>query len=209
MNNILQFWKQRHLGLWLILSINLGLFVDYLIDHDRASVIVLLFWFQSIFLAFENVLKMLFCKTGEPIIVNNKEQVTGIGTNIFMAMFFLIHHGIFIVFFGAMAILNKQNFHGLFSHTKFLGTAALLMLVAMLIELPGKIRSVMLKSPGLSKLMFLPYIRLMPFVVLILGSEMNQALVFPLFMILKSGVDVVYYLFVDQRHEKNAQASIL
>ncbi len=203
MNKLLLGWYQRNLGLWLIILINLSLLISFFLNHSNAKIILVIFLIQSVFLGIENILKMLFSKTGEIVKMNGVDQPSTIFTNLFMAGFFTIHYGIFLMFFGIMAALSKNLPPA--NPEKYATIFPIFLLIGMgiILELPGKLKSVRVSPPGLFKLMFVPYIRLAPLGLIILGENIPQILLFSLFLVLKTGVDIVYYFVVDKPQQNH------
>lgn len=186
--------------MWLIVLINLSLLGGYLINSGNAKVVLVVFFIQSVLLGMETILKMLFCRPGdtEMIEVNGAEVKSTFGMNLFMACFFLVHYGVFILAFGMIALVSKNLPPMDPDRYSTLYPLLILIAVGMVIELPSKILAVRKKSPGLFTLMFVPYIRLIPLAVIVLGSEIHPSLIFPLFLFLKTIVDLVYYYYVDK-----------
>ena len=201
MNRLIALWHSRYLGLWFVLLINAMLLVEYIINPSNAKGVVLFFWIQSIILGIEHVLKLLFAKTGESMVVNHKLTTSTIGTNLFTAAFFTIHYGIFILSFGAIAIISKSVPGELFN-VRWIFPAVVALLVVSVIELPGKLLQVHRKSPGIAKLMFMPYVRLLPFLLIFLNISNEAFWIFPAFLALKVVVEVVYFYF-DDRPDRN------
>lgn len=185
------------MGLWFILFINATLWIEYVIQPANAKGVVLFFWIQSILLGIENVLKMVFSKTGEPIRINGELRSVTIWTNMFFAVFFTIHFGIFILIFGGMAVISDKIPGNLFN-LSWLYPAVIALIVGLILELPGKLNAVHKKSPGLMKLMFFPYIRLLPFLLIFANNNVKIYWLFPLFLFLKTVADLVYHVFVDR-----------
>ena len=184
------------MGLVTIIAFNILLFIEYLANPGDASAIVGIYWVQSILFAMENVLLILFAKTGEPMTINGEPSKTGRGFNFFMAIFFVIHHGIFLMLMGLLAVLDHRIPGGTYN-IPWIRISVLILIVLMVIDLPRKVWSVMHRSPGVFKLMFVPYIRLFPFVLLIFGVE--HILIAPLmllFILMKMGVDLVYHFYM-------------
>jgi hypothetical protein len=188
-------FRIKHLGVWLTLALNLFLFAEYLFDHRNAHNIIFIFWIQSLLLGLENVFMMLFARTGLPIVVNNEPTTTSWLTNIFMTAFFSFHYGIFIIAFGLIAVFTT-NIPGALHVVSWLWPTLVVMAIGALLELPGKIVEVRKRSTSLFGLMFMPYLRLLPFVVIIFGGEKIMSnWLFPLFLLAKIVVDLAYFKF--------------
>lgn len=198
MNRFFYHWHFRKLGLMLVIAINLVLLGEYMYDHSQARLIVGLFWVQSILLGIENVLKMIVAKPAGIIKVNGVDKPVTRSIQIFMALFFCVHFGIFILVFGLIAVLNKNLPSGGVQHAHLIFPAIAMLVLGMALDLPGKLVAVSRRSPGIMTLMFVPYIRLFPFGLIILSDKMNQHWIFPCFLLLKMGAELVYYTVVDR-----------
>lgn len=189
----------KNTGLWLSIAINLFLLVEYLLDHNNARNIVLIFWIQSITLGVQNVLMMLFSKTGQSLIMNGVPVKSGIFYNIFTAGFFTIHYGIFILAFGGIAVIEKK-IPGNLGGQAWVYPAIMIILIGAVLELPSKIMTVRHYDVPLMKLMFVPYVRLLPLGAIFLGASYLESMwLFPLFLVLKLIVDMVYIRFLEVR----------
>lgn len=187
---------QYRIGLWFTLAINVFVLGEYLIDNSNAKNIVLLFWMQSIFLAGQNVLMMIFATTGETVNENGRSFKTTWVSNFFMACFFLFHHGIFITAFGAIAVFSDK-IPGQVFNAGWVYPTLLLLLVVTVLETPGKILAVRETKTNVMKLMFVPYIRLFPLALIFMGEQSIEFFwLFPAFLLLKLLVDLVYYRFM-------------
>lgn len=189
----------KNIGLWVAIGLNLFLFAEYLFDRNNAKSVVLIFWIQSIAMGIQNVLMMLFARTGQSLIVNDVPVKSNVFNNIFMAGFFTIHYGIFILAFGAIAVVS-DNVPGEITGRTWVFPTIILLLIGAVLELPQKILAVREQNTPLMKLMFTPYIRLIPLVAIFFGGAYLQSLwLFPLFLLLKLIVDLVYYRFLEVR----------
>lgn len=185
------------LGFWLVIVFNLWLLAEYIIDPANARSVVLLFLIQSIILGIENVIKMAASNSEEIIDVNGKLQKPNFSLRIFMSVFFMVHFGVFILVFGIWALIGTKFSNGL-AFQPWVYTAIVLLIVGAIIETPKKVMETRRKKTSLFFLMFIPYLRLLPFGALILGNNSLPATVlFPVFLVLKMAVDLVYYRWVD------------
>lgn len=185
------------IGFWFTIVFNLFVLTEYLFDSSNAKNVVLIFWIQSILLAAQNVLLMIFAPTGLPVEENGRIIKTSFIYNLFMAGFFTIHHGLFIIAFGAIAVLS-DHIPGEFMRGSWVLPTILIMCIAAFIETPSKIMAVRENNTSVMKLMFVPYIRLIPLVAIFVGQTHIQAQwLFPIFLLLKVIVDLVYYRFME------------
>lgn len=188
----------KYFGLWLTLGINLFLLGEYLFNSGNAKNVVFIFWIQSIVLGMQNVFLILFSKSGFSINNTPGDEKKSVWiSNLFTAGFFTFHYGIFIVGFGAVAIFSNHIPGRLFQGNWVFPTMVLIA-VGALLELPQKILGVRMLETSVAKLMFVPYIRLIPFVIVMMGEpKIREFWVFPLFLTLKFIVDWVYYRYMD------------
>jgi hypothetical protein len=113
-----------------------------------------------------------------------------------MAIFFLIHHGIFLILLGLFAVFERA-IPGGSANIPWIKVSIVILIVLLIIDLPRKIYSVTQKSPGIFRLMFVPYIRLFPFVLMTFGVHlMPIGTLMLLFILMKMGVDLVYFFFM-------------
>jgi|GEM_PF-1561848 len=198
MNNFFKNWHTQKLGLYFVILFNLALLGEYLYDPGNAKYIVGIFWIQSVLLGFENVFKILFAKTGEIINVNNVPTPTNMRLNAVIAFFFCIHFGVFILIFGLMGIFSKNIPTSNIDKIHLIWPTLIVMFIGVIIEIPGKIMAVRKESPGFARLMFLPYLRLLPFVVLIFVKDISPNIMFLLFLAVKMGMDVIHYYLAEK-----------
>lgn len=187
----------RQLGLWLAVGFNLFLFAEYLFDHSNAKNVVLVFWIQSILAGLETVAKILFAKYNNPEEPDNLASLSHLMPKVFLAGFFTVHYGVFIMVLGIMAVFNDKLPGNLFQNHWVIPTVIIMGIVT-LIDLPQKILQTRAKGTSPVILMFTPYIRLVPFVAIFFaGNFLKFPYLFPLFLFLKLGIDLFYFRWVD------------
>lgn len=197
----------RNFGLWLAIGFNLFLLTEYFFDNGNAKNVVLLFWVQSILAGLENIAKILFSRGLGDKSADDSITVQSLMQKVFLAGFFTIHYGIFVLVLGAMAVFSDKLPGDMF-HSTWVYPTLLLLCVGTLIDLPQKIIETRKKGTNAIILMFIPYIRLVPFIAIFLGQQylLSQWL-FPMFLVLKLGIDVFYYKYVDNVSEDHLRPS--
>ncbi len=165
----------------------------YYSEHpDGFSTIVWIYWFQSIIIGLFNFLDLLTLKkfdagtfkiNGEPATDKNKGCI---------AWFFLVHYGAF--HFGyAIFLLVQLGISNLNSSVIMLVVAGFFVEGIISFRKQKAIENVNPVSIG--ALFFLPYLRIVPMHLMILGPLFFGWQASTLFLLLKTGADVLAYLF--------------
>lgn len=199
-------------SLWILIISNLVACGIALKEGYNLSVLVWVYWFQSLTIGFFNFLKILNLKkfSTDGYKINGHAVQASQSTKIFTAYFFLIHYGAFHIGYGGFLLMGllisstpetiKTN-TGLnllgskigINEVKFIIFAALLFFINHLFSyLYNKSRDIGKRNIG--SMMLLPYIRILPMhVIIIFGSTLSTSLL-PLFLLLKVISDTLMHI---------------
>lgn len=190
----------------LSIAVHLLAWVEFITHPESIKFIVYLYFIQSIFIGIGYVIKILLSKRESDIgmHLNFGQILTSILINSFTAFFFVIHFGIFLLFLGGIGFVSvASKFSGGWGN--FVLPATLCMAVGLVLSLPKEIKIIREKNISKFALMFVPYTRLFPFILLffteINTNKPSDSLNFTLFMILKTALDVVYFLIVERMYK--------
>lgn len=178
---------------------NLYILIEYQQDPSIARSVVILYWWQSVVLGISHFIQLLTAKQILPMEVNGVMR-TDSGVKWSMAIFFLVHYGIFhivyLVFLMAFVKFPDNGIHQI----PAMSLAMVLLFAGVLMSLPGQIAFNRRRTMNMGTMFFSPYLRIIPMHLLILGGAwLNKDFdVFYLFMFLKFGAD----LFTDWMYRR-------
>ena len=175
----------KDFSFWLLLAINAYLLLVYLNKPNSISLIIVLYWFQSFFMGFFNFFTILSFKnhgTADPFWGSKTKQ----------AFFFLFHYSFFhlglFIFLIASSMINSSVIN------QYLITSIWLLLASLAIEfLQSKFRNAE-SGIDIQQLFFLPYLRVIPLIVLILCLKYLPGSFGIAFLLLKILIDIIFYL---------------
>ena len=186
--SLVQRFLSNHSTLLLILS-NIIMICFAILEHWDIVTIMFIYWCQSVIIGIFTFFKMLNLKN--PPVLNR------VGT----AFFFLIHYGAF--HFGYFTFLLANPFHIVDSNASFFDISVLAIIIVFFVNhlysfLYYRKKDVN-KEQNINKIMFFPYIRIIPMhLTIIFGSVFITSgtpyLTLLLFLLLKTGADVAMHL---------------
>lgn len=155
------------------------------------SLMIWVYWLQSVFIGFFQVLKILLAKrfTTDGLEENGRQLKTTEDTPKAVAMFFGIHYGIFHVVY-LLFLLGRfvpEN-TGLFV---FLGMAFFL---NHLFSFVTNIGDEMKIKQNLGNLMFSPYVRIIPMHLIMGVAALVSGFVQPVFLLIRGIVDIISHV---------------
>lgn len=177
----------KDFSFWLMLAINGYLLLLFIKDPHTVNLIILLYWFQSFFMGFFTFLTMLSFK-------DNSNSPAFFGSKTKQAFFFLFHYSFFhlglLIFLIATSLINSNVIN------QYLVTSVWLLLATQAIDF---LQTRLFKSNStinLQQYFFLPYLRVIPLVVLILGFAYFPSSFGLSFLLVKILIDIImYYLY--------------
>jgi len=187
----------RDLEFWAILGFNLILVYAYLNDITGFDTLVVLFYFQSLFIGFQYLIRQ--------IVASYRESGGSIIATLRIPLFFTVHFGMFHLIYAIflLPIVNKIpgpiNFQVVYS-------VFLIFLINTIFSLVSDIKRDKQNGSSSVGLLFIPYLRIVPmhlFIILAfnysVGEEstiLTTALV--IFLILKALSDLIMHIIVNQ-----------
>ncbi len=188
---------------WLILAFNLVLLYTYFIGETSASLIVLMYFIQSVFIGVQYFVRML-------ILGHRKNPTTGKRLGYKLAFFFMFHYGFFHVVYVVflISILSKLSGDIDFGLLRWFVLALLGNTILSTVSDVKRDKEGM-RVPLL--IMFQPYLRIVPMHLLILfgfsrGNDIEG--VFLLFIGLKTLADVLLHVIVNQTFKERRPEAV-
>jgi hypothetical protein len=177
----------KDFSFWLLLAINAYLVLVYLNQPNSISLIIVLYWFQSFFMGFFNFLTILSFKNPGTI-------VPFLGSKTKQAFFFLFHYSFFhlglLIFLIASSMISSSVIN------QYLITSLWLLLASQAIEFVQSKFSNVESGIDIQQLFFLPYLRVIPLVILILGLKYLPGSFGLAFLLIKILIDIfLYFLY--------------
>lgn len=182
----------RDPAFWILIGFNLWCIYYYEKNPDGFPTIVWLYWAQSVLIGLFNFLDMLTLSNAIPgsMTFNDKPIDTRFRQKGCLAFFFLVHYGIFhlayLVFI--MAQLDEGNIDWLFV---LLGVAVVALELLISFIRRKSLQGTMHIDVG--KMFFLPYLRVVPMHLMILGPAFLHWEASTIFLVLKTIADVLGY----------------
>lgn len=186
----------------LLIFSNLIIIFFAIFENWNLITIMFIYWCQSIIIGIFNFLKIINLKdfTTNGLSIGNSPAKPTMSTKYFIAFFFLIHYSMF--HFGYFIFLISGGFtsHGLqFNPENYTIFIALIVFFANhLFSFLYNRKKNSEKKQNIGKIMFFPYIRIVPMHLTIIFGSMFIAIGFPLisiiiFLLLKTAADVVMH----------------
>ena len=184
---------------WLILLFNLALVVTYYLGETSASLVVMLYYIQSLFIGIQYFIRLL----GLGFLFRKLDGKTSrYGT----AFFFLFHYGMFhlVYFVFLISIVTKLPGEVDFDAVKLF---TLVLLGNTILSSISDIKKDRLEPKAPIVVMFQPYFRVVPmhlFIMLAFATESINMLsnAFLLFIILKSAADIGMHVVVNKTYRE-------
>ncbi|HEY8387650.1 MAG TPA: DUF6498-containing protein, partial [Parasegetibacter sp.] len=162
-------------------------------NPEGFGTLVMSYWMQSVLLGLFNFVNMLSVKKVEPgsLTMNNKPVTESKASKGCAALFFLVHYNAFHLAYLVFIIVT----YFMSIDFKYLMLASGGFALSLLIEFIQN-RSEGNNTPAnMGKMMFLPYVRIIPMHLVILAPQFLNITAPMLFLWLKTFADVIMYLF--------------
>ncbi len=184
-------------SLWALLFFNLITIYYAVTENWSLSEIMLIYWFQSITIGFFNIIRILQLKkfSTEGFKINGRQPDPTPATKVTVALFFLLHYGIFhlgyLVFImsGTQGGAEAGNLNNL--QWGSIAFGGLIFFINHLVSFYfNRVKDTKILNIG--SLMFYPYARIIPMhLTVVLGAAFGNALVG--FLLLKTLADVIMH----------------
>lgn len=191
---------------WSLIFSNLSVIFFALIDNLAASDVLWIYWGQSVIIGVFNFLNIISLKefSTEGFKQGGKQALPTKGVKISTAVFFLFHYGFFhfvyAMFIGGFDSMNYVNSSN--SGSNFVLYSSVIFFVSYLIEFISSRFKPSDELPNIGKMMFAPYIRIIPMhLTIILGGFVTafgdifstdpNLFIIILFAAIKTSVDLV------------------
>ena len=192
----------NNLSTWIIISSNaLGLFLAY---NQKLGVLTIMwvYWIESIIIGLFNFVNILTLKdfSTENFEFNN-QPVRNSNQKIQVAFFFLFHYGLFHIIYAGFLLFSKIFLR--------LGKVSIksLMLISLVYFLNHALSFAFYKikiktKENIGKLMFRPYLRIIPIQLFLSFSAFLSFFSIPLFFLLKTVAEVLLQAFDNYKNSK-------
>jgi hypothetical protein len=182
-----------------LIAINAYCIWYYQNNPDEFNTVVFLYWGQSVLIGLFNFIDILTVKNIIPGSMewNDKPVTNTSKTKGCAASFFAMHYGFFHLAYGIFLLIFtklKIDFHFV-----LIGLVAFSM--NLIIEFIRHKQWQATHSVNLGKMFFLPYIRIIPMHLMILGPVFLHWQASTIFLVLKTAADVIMYLVTSPIHK--------
>lgn len=186
-----------------LVAINIYCIWYYQNNPDEFNTIVFLYWGQSVLIGLFNFVDMLTVKNVIPgsIEINNTPVNDSSRSKGCTATFFLVHYGFFHLAYGIF-ILVYTKFKIDFKFVLIGLAAFLLNLITQFIRQKQWEKT---HSVNLGAMFFLPYLRIIPMHLMILGPIFLHWQASTIFLVLKTAADVIMYIVTSPIHKPTQQ----
>ena len=185
-----------NLSTWILIVSNLLVIYLAIKEHWSLSVILIVYWGQSVIIGFFNFIKILNLKnfSTENFRINHRPVEPTERTKIFTAFFFAFHYGIFHLVY--IIFLISFFFKELdFTNMAFIIFSISLFFINHFISFRYNKKEDANKKHNIGKVMFFPYARIVPMhLMIVFGLALvhtSEALIF--FLVLKTIADLIMH----------------
>ena len=186
------------IGFWTLLGWNVFLIYYQFLHPEEFKTIIWIYWAQSVIIGVFNFFDILTLQKVQVGSWNEDgKQVSDARAKGCASFFFLFHYGFF--HFGYMIFLFVfVKTTGRFDFN-FFGLSIIIFFLSQLIWLIRK-KTIYSKVPGnIGRMFFLPYLRIIPMHLTILLPAFIGVSAITLFLLLKTVVDVIFYLIANNQ----------
>ena len=186
-----------------LVAINLYCIWYYQNNPDEFNTIVFLYWGQSVLIGLFNFVDMLTVKNVIPgsIEINDTPVNDSSRSKGCTATFFLVHYGFFHLAYGIFILVYtklKIDFHFV-----LIGLAAFCL--NLILQFARHKQWQATHPVNLGSMFFLPYLRIIPMHLMILGPIFLHWQASTIFLVLKTAADVIMYIVTSPLHKPTQQ----
>ena len=170
---------------------------------DGFATVVWIYWFQSIAIGLFNFIDLLTVKNFDSKDIKMNDEPVTAGNKGCTAWFFLMHYGIFHLVYGIFLLVKFS----------ILSVNRMIFLVAVAVFLLESILNFMRQKQmeramtvNIGTLFILPYLRIIPMHLMILGPAFLGWEPSLIFLVLKMGADILSFLLYHRMYSKNRVA---
>jgi len=189
-------------SLWILLLINFYCIYYYEKNPDNFDTIVWLYWGQSALIGLFNFLDILTVKDIIPgsMSFNHQPIQNNKGGKGCAAFFFLFHYGFFHFVYLIFIVVQTKKLGSIDFGFILLGLAALCL--DLIIVFMRHKREQQVRASNIGTMFFLPYLRIIPMHLMILGPAFLNWRASTIFLILKTFADIITYLITSRLQRK-------
>lgn len=195
------------LTLWALILFN-GYLIWYYHQHlDSFKTLVWLYWMQSIIIGVFNALDLLLIKSLDIINleINGKPMKNTIQSKGCVALFFMVHYGFFHLGYAVFLLIQIK---GSFDKQLFLLGVGLMFVEGALAFFKRKVWSKSSSPINAGRMFFLPYLRIVPMHLMILGPAFFGWNNISIFLWLKAFTDILLHLLLNKPTETTPTAVV-
>ena len=185
-----------------------AIFIRYFHEHSGTfKTFLWIYWLQSVTMGVFNFFYLLTLKDPIPETTSSTSNTKStFKSNGCLAFFFLIHYGGFHFIYGIF-LLTDFNHTGTFDW-KLFKYAALYILINQLIWFIQHKLKHRNQSPGIGRLFFIPYLRIIPMHLIIILPAFFHIGSITLFLLLKTFIDVIFHLITTEWYWKKERTIV-
>jgi Family of unknown function (DUF6498) len=197
-------WKKIYTdsGFWILLGWNIFLVYYQYIHPEEFKTILWIYWAQSIIIGLFNFADILTLQKVEPgSWKENDNIVSDARAKGCASFFFLFHYGFFHLAY-VVFIFAFVKTEGLFDFNFFILSVAAFLISQLIWFIKRK--TTYAKVPGnIGKMFILPYLRVVPMHLTILLPAFTGVSAITIFLLLKTLVDVIFYITTGNQFKNN------
>jgi len=201
MKKIASYWS-----LLVLIAFNLYFIWYYQQHHEGFKTLLLIYWFQSVMIGFSTFLQLLTLpveKALEVTIDNGGGTLPATQSRGCSALFFLVHYGGFHLAY-LVAILVKS---GGSIDINFFKISIGIIFIAELMDFIKKFRAAKMGELNTGFIFLLPYFRLLPIHLMIVGASFSGFSDVSIFLVLKMVADVAMHLLTNAMYFRPVKSS--
>ena len=188
-----------------LIAINIYCIWYYENNPEEFYSLVFLYWGQSVLIGLFNFVDLLTVKDILPGTMNindapvsNSNRSKGCA-----ASFFLVHYGIFHIVYGIFILVQSK----LDIDLRFVLLGLIAFSLTLIIQFIQQKRLQKTIPANIGKMFFLPYLRIVPMHLMILGPALFNWKASVIFLVLKTLADIIMYLITSPFHKPAAQVN--
>lgn len=184
---------------WLTLAFNAWLIVYYTKHPEGFKTLLLLYWLQSLAIGFSTLVQLLALPTQPAPGATKNSALRYKGCQ---AGFFVMHYGIFHLVYLVFIVAGQKGA----IDTRFLLLSAAILFLSEILWLAKKLPPLVKTKANLGFIFFLPYLRIVPMHLILVGASVAGISNVTLFLVLKTMADLAMLVVGERLYSKALQS---